>query len=168
MTALFLYFYTLILLHFYTSTLNNTHICSFPGSDSKLLSTALEIRTIVFIEGQNVPSELEHDGLENESTHYLLYVEEQAVGTARLRITEKGIKLERFAILEAHRNKGYGEIILKKVLEDARIHGDHIYLHAQADAVNFYLRNGFKITSSPFSEAGIIHYIMIYDSSTLM
>jgi predicted GNAT family N-acyltransferase len=138
-------------------------ITSFQSADTARLAIALDIRTAVFIDGQNVPPELEHDGMEHEATHYLLYLDDKPIGTARWRKTEKGIKLERFAILEELRNKGYGEVILKKVLADAITHGDLIYLHAQADAVNFYLRNGFKISSPPFSEAGIIHYIMRYE-----
>ena len=135
-------------------------IILFEAHDTALLSLALDIRTKVFIEGQQVPAELEHDGLEEEATHYLVYLDEVPIGTARWRLTEKGIKLERFAVLDSYRNKGVGDWLLKKILEDVMPKGQKIYLHAQADAMNLYLRNGFKIASAPFHEAGILHYLM--------
>lgn len=127
-----------------------------------MLEAALAIRTTVFIIGQEVPHELEHDGMEEICTHYLLYSDNLPIGTARWRYSGNGIKLERFAILAEFRNAGYGEIILKKVLEDVIPLGKKIYLHAQEDAVKFYMRNGFTSTSEAFWEAGIRHFQMEY------
>ena len=133
----------------------------FEGIDSEYFQVALEIRTIVFVIGQNVPVELEQDEFDVCATHYLLFVDEKPVATARWRETGKGIKLERFAVLEGYRNKGLGEAILKEVMNDVLPLNKHIYLHAQEAAVNFYLRHGFKIASKRFVEAGIGHFLMV-------
>lgn len=121
---------------------------------------ALEIRTDVFVKGQNVPAELEHDEKDKTAHHYLLFVDDKATATARWRETNAGIKLERFAVLETSRNLGLGAIILSEVLKDVIPHGKNIYLHSQEAAVNFYLKHGFKVVSERFEEAGIGHYRM--------
>lgn len=132
----------------------------FDTSSTKLYSSALDIRQEVFIDGQNVDPALE---IENEGlcTHYLLLLNEQAIGTARWRETDKGIKLERFAILNICRNKGYGTILLEKVLQDILPLKRKIYLHSQLKAVPYYQRQGFVQTGDIFQEAGIDHYLMV-------
>jgi len=134
-------------------------IKTFDISSSKLYQSALEIRQSVFIEGQKVDPALEIEN-EDKCTHYLLYMDKQAIGTARWRETEKGIKLERFAILNEYRNKGYGTVILEKVLQDILPLGRVMYLHSQLKAINYYERMGFIKTGEVFNEAGIEHYLM--------
>jgi len=124
--------------------------------------TALRIRTKVFVEEQGVPANLEHDDFEYSSTHYLIYHETKAVGTARWRRTLKGIKLERFAVIMEYRRKGAGRAILAKVLNDLIGLDEQIYLHAQEAVVNFYIKYGFVIKGEIFEEAGISHYYMEY------
>jgi len=133
---------------------------TFNISDTVLYKDALEIRKTVFIKGQNVDPALEIEN-EDQCTHYLLLLDEKPIGTARWRETEKGIKLERFAILDDFRNKGYGTVILEKVLEDILPMGQKIYLHSQLKAVNYYQRQGFMKTGKIFKEAGIDHYLMV-------
>ena len=137
-----------------------TRIESFDTSSVKLYKSALEIRQNVFIEGQNVDPVLE---IENEDicTHYLLFLDNRPIGTARWRETKKGIKLERFAIVDEYRNMGYGTIILEKVMQDILPLARTIYLHSQLKAVNYYERMGFVKTGELFQEAGIDHYLMI-------
>jgi len=134
----------------------------FEGKEGHDFVVALEIRTIVFVIGQNVPVELEQDEFDASAHHYLLFLEEKAVATARWRETEKGIKLERFAVLDGYRSKGLGEAILMAVLNDVLPLKRLIYLHAQEAAVDFYLRHGFSIVSDRFLEAGIGHYLMTF------
>ena len=62
------------------------------------------IRDEVFIEEQKVPVDIEYE-FEEESSHYLAFFEDEAIATARYRLTEEGVKLERFATFEEFRNK---------------------------------------------------------------
>jgi predicted GNAT family N-acyltransferase len=135
---------------------------SFETSSSDFYKAALKIRHEVFIEEQNVDPALE---IENEDSckHYLLLQNEEPIGVARWRKTEKGIKLERFAILAAYRNKGYGTVILENVLQDILPLAHKIYLHSQLKAVNYYQRQGFVKTGEIFQEAGIDHYLMVLE-----
>ena len=134
----------------------------FTFGDKELAEKAFLIRKTVFVEEQGVDPALEYDH-EEEARHYLLFLGEKPIATARWRETEKGIKLERFAVLPQFRNRGIGEIILKEVLKDVSSSGKVIYLHSQIRAVPFYQRNGFSKVGEQFTEAGIEHFFMKCD-----
>ena len=123
------------------------------------------IRIKVFVEEQHVPEEEEMDEFEEVSTHYLATVNDQAAGTGRWRFTDKGIKLERFAVYPEFRKKGVGSAIMEFILKEIKEHPDFknqmIYLHAQLEAMPLYRKFGFTKTGNLFEEAGIKHYKMI-------
>ena len=131
----------------------------FASTEKDLAEKAISIRKRVFVEEQGVDPSIEYDN-EEESHHYLLMLGEKAIATARWRETEKGIKLERFAVIPEFRNRGFGEIILNEVLRDIENSNRPVYLHAQLSAVPFYERNGFYKSGEQFTEAGIGHYLM--------
>ena len=135
-------------------------IIEFSNDEKLLFSKALDIRKTVFVEEQNVPPEHEYDGFENESHHYLLFFDDLPIAVARWRITENGIKLERFAMLSEYRNKGLGSELLHRIMKDVSSLGKKIYLHAQLKAVSYYERVGFVKKGDIFVEAGIEHYLM--------
>jgi len=136
-------------------------IKSFTSADKVLYDKALEIRQQVFIEELSVDPTLE---IENEEfcRFYLIFIDNKPFGTARWRETEKGIKLERFALLPEFRNQGTGTILLKRVLDDVTSFHKKIYLHAQLNAVRYYERQGFVKSGDIFTEAFIRHYLMIF------
>jgi predicted GNAT family N-acyltransferase len=139
---------------------------SFRFEEKELADQAFAIRRKVFVEEEGVDPELEYDANEETAHHYLLKVGEKAIATARWRETEKGIKLERFAVLPEFRNRGLGEIILKEVLKDVIPVGKVVYLHSQLRAVPFYERNGFVKKGEIFYEANMGHYLMVYLGSS--
>ena len=128
------------------------------------LDAAFTIRNIVFVQGQNVPAELENDAHDRtDATHYLARTEEGTpCGAARWRLTENGVKLERFAVLGQFRNQQVGAALLASVLHDVQsAHPEAtVYLNAQLPAVRFYERHGFEKVGPQFTEAGIEHYKM--------
>jgi predicted GNAT family N-acyltransferase len=133
----------------------------FSFQDKEMADKAFAIRKIVFVDEQGVDPALEYDH-EEEAHHYLLFLGKNPIATARWRDTEKGIKLERFAVLPGFRNRGIGEIILKEVLKDVIHKKKMIYLHSQIMAIPFYERNGFVKFGDQFTEAGIGHFLMKY------
>ncbi len=134
----------------------------FDYSDEKRSAISRSIRQKVFVEEQGVAPELEYDGNDVYATHYLLYYYGVPIGTARSRKTVNGIKLERFAILKEWRAKGLGKHLLEEVMGSLAHQDATIYLHAQQKAVNYYKRYGFQIGGDAFTEAGILHYKMIW------
>ena len=137
-------------------------IKKFGYNDQSLFNLAINIRKEVFVIGQNIDPALEYDGNDKMAIHYLLSENDIPVGTARRRETAKGIKLERFAILPEHRNKGLGSALLKAVLQDTTPLNKLIYLHSQKNVASLYLRNGFAAKGENFYEAGIEHIYMEY------
>jgi len=127
-------------------------------SNPSQMDLAWKIRKKVFVEEQEVDESMEWEH-EEESTHFLAFIDGNAVGTARWRDSGKGIKLERFAVLSDYRAKGVGAALVEAVLADLPA-GNRIYLHAQAAAEKFYARFGFKPAGPLFYEAGIAHYLM--------
>lgn len=127
-------------------------------------SAAFRVREQVFVLEQQVPREAENDAFEETARHYLAYCEGVPCGAARWRVTDQGIKLERFAVLQDYRNKQVGAALLKLVLEDVQADyaGTKVYLNAQLPAVNFYKRHGFVPEGDMFTECDIQHYKMVY------
>ncbi|MEJ8803446.1 GNAT family N-acetyltransferase [Pontibacter sp. H249] len=132
--------------------------------NSEDLKAAHRVREQVFVLEQNVPREAECDQYEETARHYLAMYDGVPCGAARWRETAEGIKLERFAVLQAYRNKKIGAHVLKAVLDDVlAAHPDKkIYLNAQLPAVNFYLQHGFVTEGEMFSECDINHYKMVF------
>jgi len=131
----------------------------FTFDDSELMQIAHQIRHEVFVIGQNCPADLEYE-FEEESTHFLVLYNGKAVATARHRKTKNGYKLERFAVPKSQRGKGYGNVVLKAILEDLQGFKGLIYMHAQKQVLPFYEKFGFIKEGGGFEEAGIMHYKM--------
>ena len=120
------------------------------------------IRNAVFVDEQGVPPELESDGRDAGASHFLATDEAgNAVGTARL--LDDG-QIGRIAVLPAFRRRGLGRRLLTLAMDSARARGDRrVWLHAQIDAQDLYLRAGFRIVGERFIEAGIPHIGMERD-----
>lgn len=124
------------------------------------LEKVFAIRREVFVGEQNCPPELEWE-FEEESNHFLATVDVEPAGACRWRKTDKGYKLERFAVLSKFRGFGVGQAMVQAVLDDLPADADYVYLHAQIQAVPLYLKFGFEKVGPEFEEAGIRHYKMV-------
>lgn len=124
------------------------------------LAHVFEIRREVFVIEQDCPPELEWE-FEEESTHFLARVEDIPVGAARWRKTDKGYKLERFAVAAGYRGMGVGQALVKAVLADLPSDASYVYLHAQVPAMGLYSKFGFESEGPQFEEAGIQHFKMV-------
>lgn len=124
----------------------------------------LEIRRVVFIEGQNVPEDREVDGCDADALHLLLEKDGLAIGTARLMLDGDTGKIGRVAVLEEHRGSGFGVLLVKKSLEVLRARGmRRAKLGAQTHAIGFYEKLGFTAQGAEFMDAGIPHRDMVAD-----
>lgn len=131
-------------------------------SNSEELEHVFAIRRKVFVDEQNCPPELEWE-YEDESVHFLGTVNDEPAGASRWRKTEKGYKLERFAVLKEYRRIGLGQALVGAVIKDLPDDATYVYLHAQLDAMPLYAKFGFKKAGEQFEEAGIQHFKMVLD-----
>lgn len=133
-------------------------------TDKAAFDQAVQIRKKVFVIEQKVDPNDEYDQFEETSHHFLAKLDGKPAGAARWRMTEKGIKLERFAVLKEFRGKGIGQALVSAVLEDLRSYslsdGQVVYLHAQLNAVSLYSKFGFRPVGDLFEECNIQHYKM--------
>ncbi|HMV41302.1 MAG TPA: GNAT family N-acetyltransferase [Leptospiraceae bacterium] len=125
------------------------------------LDIAFSIRKKVFVEEQKVLLSEEYDEFEDESIHILAYYQDSPVGTARMRKTDKGIKLERFSVLRDYRKLGIGSALVKNLLTKCLNELEsNVYLYAQLSALTFYQKHGFIAKGEIFLDAGIEHIEM--------
>jgi predicted GNAT family N-acyltransferase len=133
-------------------------------TDNSLLQEAFSIRHQVFVLEQNVDPVQERDHFESASHHFLVFENGTPLATARWRVTEYGVKLERFAVLKDYRGKGIGKALVAAVLQDIEnspeAFGKIKYLHAQLSAVSLYARFGFEKVGEMFEECLIQHFKM--------
>ena len=139
-----------------------------PGFTAEILEQARRIRTEVFVHEQGVPAAEEFDEHDLTVPHYLAVSDGTPCGAARRRVTENGVKLERFAVLKSYRSQGVGSALLERVL--AEIEADPAlkhktrYLHAQVTAMPLYAKFGFEAVGPLFLECDIEHYKMVQKS----
>ncbi|MGG3177923.1 GNAT family N-acetyltransferase [Priestia megaterium] len=128
----------------------------------KQLEKVFEIWHEVFVNEQNVSAEVVLDGLEGQSTHFLLYKEGIEIGAGRIRVIEGVGKIERICILSSYRKGGSGKSLIQGIENFAREKSiDKLKLHAQIQAVSFYERLGYATVSNVFTEANILHVVMV-------
>jgi hypothetical protein len=116
------------------------------------------IRNEVFVNEQNVPKELEIDGLDIEAKHVLAFVDEVPIGTGR--ILSDG-HIGRVAVLKNYRGLGIGKSIMKDLIKWAQdMSLEKVWLSSQWHAHSFYLDFGFVCVDEIYKEAGIDHIKM--------
>ena len=116
------------------------------------------IRYEVFVDEQNVPEELEIDGLDGEAKHVLTFVDAVPIGTGR--ILSDG-HIGRVAVLKNYRGLGIGKSIMKELVKCAQdLSLEKVWLSSQWHAHSFYLDLGFVCVGEIYKEAGINHIKM--------
>lgn len=146
-------------------TLHCIHFTRAEDPDS--FAEAMDIRTKVFVEEQKVPAELERDEYDEAATHFLLLEKGEPVATGRVvdfqdRCQSRPVaKIGRVAVLSEHREQGFGEFLMWKILDYAREQGyEQAVLDSQTQAVVFYENLGFEKEGFEFEDAGIPHLAM--------
>jgi len=134
------------------------------GNWSELGEGAASLRREVFIEEQRVPEALEWDAYDATALHAVAVNRlGRAIATGRL-LAEAldGVgRIGRLAVQRAMRGGGHGAAVLRALEAAAKARGDReIMLHAQCSAERFYQRLGYRVSGTPFEEAGIGHVEM--------
>lgn len=122
------------------------------------MPAVLALRHEVFVVGQGVPAELEHDELDATCDHAVAEVDGVVVGTGRLLPTGT---IGRMAVAADRRGEGIGAAVLALLEQRARERGHAtVSLHAQLHAVEFYAKAGYVPFTDVYLEAGIEHRSM--------
>ncbi len=118
-----------------------------------------QIRYQVFVEEQQVPVSEEIDQFDPSAHHYLVWLNHQPVGCARMvEVDSTTLKIGRFAILRHYRRKGIGHQLLNYLIETAiHLPVNTLILSSQYNAIGFYQQKGFEEFGERFMDAGIEH-----------
>lgn len=133
------------------------------------LYAILRLRAEVFVVEQNCP----YQDLDNrDPDSFQIWAEEngEVVGCLRVFMYDNSYaQIGRVVTSQKIRGKGWGLEMMKVGIRTVREHfGDvPIMIHAQAYAVGFYEKVGFRISSEQFLEDGIPHYEMIRPADSL-
>lgn len=128
------------------------------GTNNSVYPDAAKIRQAVFVKEQGIDADLEFDTLDDQTTHYVGYLDDQPVVTARLNATDEW-HIQRVATLASERHNGYAAQLLKQLIADAEP-GSLLSLNAQETAIGLYKQLGFEVIGAPFQEVGITHVAM--------
>ena len=129
-------------------------ICDYASNTKDICA----IRYEVFVEEQNVPVDLEIDGLDDKAKHALAFVDGVPIGTGR--ILNDG-HIGRVAVLKNYRGLGIGKLIMKELIKWAQdMNLEKVWLSSQWHAHSFYLDLGFVCVDEIYKEAGIDHIKM--------
>ncbi|MBI5918693.1 MAG: GNAT family N-acetyltransferase [Nitrosomonadales bacterium] len=131
------------------------HLLDWREGESRLRA----VRESVFIQEQQVPEELEWDGLDAACRHLLaLNAQGEAIGCARI---TPDAQIGRMCVLPQWRRQRVGAGMLQLLLTDARARRlPEVHLHAQLHALPFYRNFGFVEYGETFMDAGIPHLAM--------
>ena len=121
------------------------------------------IRIKVFVIEQQIPWQWEFDRYDESAIHLLVEFNNQIIGTGRLYQSENDFeyKLGRMSVLKEFRGKGLGTKILKQfeiIAKEKNI--SEIYLEAQSDKLDFYLKEDYVIKGNEYIMDGISHKLM--------
>lgn len=129
------------------------------ASSAEEIQQCMDMRMQIFVKGQNVPLNEEVDGKDKDSDHYLLLVNQQPAGVARVRFIEHYAKIERVGILDTYQGKGLGREIMQQILTELQTNKavQMAKLSSQTHAIPFYEKLGFKVCSEEYMDANIPH-----------
>ena len=122
----------------------------------------LMLRVEIFVVEQEGPHEEEPDEYDRKATFVVAKTDGKIVGTARFRVIDEKVKIERIAVKKEFRRKGIGKGLVHFILN--HIQDEHpraVFLHAQTIAQDFYTKLGFQPVGKTFMEAGIEHIEMV-------
>lgn len=122
---------------------------------------ALALRFSVFCDEQGVAVAAERDGRDADAIHLLALENGSLVGTCRLLVDDRTVRLGRAAVAREHRGRGIGAALLAAADRMSLDAGAAlIRLHAQTAARSLYERSGYVAAGEPFLEEGIEHVTM--------
>ncbi len=138
------------------------------GEQAPVFQDALWVRDEVFTQEQGYAAEIDHDEMDKNSWHIVLYDQKEGqksdvLGTLRFFVNDEGeYQIGRVAIVKSQRGKKLGQLLMKEALKKCAILAESsvVILHAQTHAKGFYEALGFTAEGDEFLEEGEPHITM--------
>lgn len=119
------------------------------------------VRENVFMQEQGFQNEF--DDTDNTCWHLALTADGKTVGCARIFPDKDGLwHVGRVAVIKEYRGCHLGSAIMDAVEKKvAQLGGKGMVLSAQCQAVGFYQKNGYQVTSQPYMDEHCPHQDMV-------
>lgn len=128
------------------------------------IEDGIAIRKEVFVQEQGIAQDIEQDGLDRESEHYIGYIDSRPVAVARIRLvhpSQASAKIDRLAVVAEKRGQSLGSQIMINILSDLQARGlVNAELQSPRYLMEFYRQLGFIATGKEFVEAGRLNRVM--------
>ena len=125
------------------------------------LTKVHEIRKAGFTEEYGIPEDVELDDDDIMAMHVILDYENEKVGTGRMKYDGETFILDKMAVLKEHRNNGYGEFIVRMLLDKVFLaNGKEIFTDATKDTVEFFKKIGFVEIGDEYERDKLIYVPM--------
>ncbi len=130
------------------------------------LTDVKTIRKAVFQDEQGLSESLDFDKDDNSAIFALAYETENEkdvpVATGRLLFLGERFMIGRIATLKEYRKKGYGDFVVRILLDKAFSMGaKEVYVRAMESAVDFYKTIGFAETGKTETVLGTLRHEMV-------
>jgi len=133
--------------------------------NNRLTEEERYIRETVFVFEQGFNEEFDTLDNDNNCIHFLVYIEDKAVATARVFYNNEhsGYSIGRYAVLKEYRGKGIGAYLMKEIEKYLFDKYGHISvgLSSQKRAIGFYEKQGYKQIGEFYLDEGYPHIYMI-------
>lgn len=128
----------------------------------RLPEESKNIRIKVFVEEQGFREEF--DSVDDSATHIVAYDGATPVATCRFFIKDGSYLLGRIAVLKEYRGKHVGAFIMQEAqARIAALGGKRILIHAQRQARDFYVKQGYTDSGKTDYEEGCPHVWLYKD-----
>lgn len=115
----------------------------------------------------NQPESSTKDDAEDRSVHWLITDQNgKAVGAGRLQInSDTEGQIRSMAVDNTFQSKGIGSLLIQEIEKEAlKRKLKKIVLDAREEAVNFYLKNGYKVIGDSYLLFGVIRHFKMQKS----
>ncbi len=141
-------------------------ILAFSELTNYQLYECLKLRCDVFVcEQKCIYPELDNKDIDDNSFHALMYCDNQLAAYARILpagLSYQSPSIGRVLVAEGFRGRGFAETIMNTCIKFTfkAYACDAIEIGAQCYLQSFYQKLGFKTSSKPYDEDGIMHVDM--------
>lgn len=123
---------------------------------------AVELREDILRKPMGLSFSKEELNEEEHHFHIAGFVNGELIATAVMAPDKNAFKMQRVAVHEDHRGHHVGTSLVEFCELFARNHGVHsVFCHARDSAIEFYLKNLYRMEGDYFDEDGIPHVKMI-------
>lgn len=115
------------------------------SKDAESIKISQAIRNEVFVQEQGIPLHIDLDGLDSNSYHSLVYIDDIAIGVARLALVgDNNAIMARVAVKKDYRGKGASTKLVESLITKSKQLGiSRIEIHAHEYLRDFYETLGF-------------------------